>query len=280
VYSTIDGLATGGELRFSASSGEGSAELGQRLPLDGPVTLRADTAAPPDARITLFRDGKPLRTVEAPALEEVVPPEPAVYRVEVSLPRAPGMPPVPWMVGNPIYVGKRPPDAPALDGQASRQQRSPFTVAELAGARIERSMASEGATSTSRAAGAVELLFRYALGGKTSDHPYVAAVLPLASPLESGSRIHFTGRADRPMRLSVQVRRPGAGDGDRWRRSIYLDETVRDLTVALTDMRPVTGLALEKGIPQVDSLLFVVDDENTRLGNGGRVWIRDLELVR
>ncbi|MEQ1727697.1 MAG: transglycosylase domain-containing protein, partial [Vicinamibacterales bacterium] len=73
VYSTIDGLATGGELRFTASSGEGAAGMGQRLPLDGPVTLRVEAAAPPDARVTLFRNGKPMRTLAARSLEETVP---------------------------------------------------------------------------------------------------------------------------------------------------------------------------------------------------------------
>ena len=38
------------------------------------------------------------------------------YRVEVSLPGAPGQPPIPWLLSNPIYVGERP--TPATAGSA------------------------------------------------------------------------------------------------------------------------------------------------------------------
>ncbi len=279
LHSTVDGLATGGGLRFRASSGAGSVGEGQRLSLDGPVTLRVETVAPPDARITLFRDGKPLRTVQAPSIDEVVPAEPAVYRVEVNLPGAPGTPPVPWIVGNPIYVGR-----PAAGGQPAVSTaptlRRAYSVEQLNATRIERSPASEGATSTNRTAGRPELLVRYALGGRASEHPFAAAVIPLGGPLEIGSSIRFTGRADRPMRVSVQLRSPGPGDGNRWRRSIYLDETPREFTVALTDMRPVAAVPIISALSEVDSLLFVVDTVNTRLGMGGRVWIGGLEVVK
>lgn len=279
VYSTIDGLATGGELRFTASSGEGAAGMGQRLPLDGPVTLRVEAAAPPDARVTLFRNGKPMRTLAARSLEETVPAEPAVFRVEVNLPGAPGTPPVPWIVGNPIYVGQSPPRVPSA-APAAPSSRHAFSVEQLNAARIERGESSEGAVSVTRASDARELLFRYALGGRESYHPYAAAVLQLPVPIETDSQLRFTARADRPMRVSVQLRSPGPAGGDRWQRSVYLDDTPRDVIVALTDMRPVAGVPLEDRLSQVDSLLFVVDAVHTRLGRGGKVWIRDLELVK
>ena len=279
LYSTIDGLATGGELTFTASSGQASAGMGQALAIDGPVTLRVETTAPPDARITIFRDGQPMRVVDGVRIEELVPASSAVYRVEVGLPGTVGTPPVPWMVGNPIYVGRRP-AIQAVGVAPAPTSRVAFTIEQLGAARIERSQASEGATSITRVEGVAELLFRYALGGRASDHPYAAAALTLPASLDIGSLVHFTAHADRPMRLSVQLRSPGGVDGDRWRRSIYLDEVPRDLTVALHDMRPVTGVALENRLRQVDSLLFVVDAVHARLGNGGRVWIKNLELAK
>ncbi len=279
VYSTIDGLAKGGALQFTASSGQGSVGIGQRLPLDGPVTLRINAVAPPDARVTLFRNGQPLRVGDGPTLEEVVPAEPAVYRVEVNLPAAIGMPPVPWMVGNPIYVGQ-PTMGPAAVPTTPMTTRQVFTVAQLKAARVERSAASDGAVATTGARGAAELLFRYALGGRESDAPYAAAVLAVSSGLEAGSRVQFTARADRPMRLSVQLRSPGAPDGERWRRSVYVDDTPREFSVPVATMRPVSGVAIVDRLARIDSLLFVVDDVHTRLGNGGRVWIRNLELAK
>ena len=52
------------------------------------------------------------------------PPSPATYRVEVSLPTAPGQPPVPWLVSNAIYVG-RPAGGAVVRAGASRMAGAP-----------------------------------------------------------------------------------------------------------------------------------------------------------
>ena len=129
-----------------------------------------------------------------------------------------------------------------------------------------------------RGARGPELLFRYALGGRATDHPYAAAVLPVSGQLNSNSRIRFSARSAQPMRMSVQLRRPGPSGGDRWRRSVYLDETSRDIVIPLSDMRGVGNAARVDGLAGVDSLLFVVDDVNTTMGFGGRVWISNLTV--
>ncbi|MEQ1759900.1 MAG: hypothetical protein ABL986_16410 [Vicinamibacterales bacterium] len=279
VYSTIDGLAVRGQLEFTGMSGDRGARMGDRLAATGPVTLRASTSGPGDATMTLFRDGRAERTVQGTVLEEVVPADPAIYRVEVSLAAPGGAPRVPWMISNPIYVGA----APASTGVLPSGRPTPattFSLEQLGATRIERSGASEAATTITRALDGRELLFRYALGGKASDHPYAAAVIALPVPVQRESQIRFSARADRPMRLSVQVRSPGPGDGDRWRRSIYLDETPRDFSVVLTDMRAVASARLDDRLATIDSLLFVVDDEHTRMGNGGRVWLRNLAIAK
>lgn len=279
MFSSIDGLARQGSLSFTAANGEGSVGAGQSLAVSGPVTLSVAVAGPREARVTLIRNGQPVKTTDALRFEESVGATPAVYRVEVSLPEAGGAHPVPWLVSNPIWIGGVP-AGPAAATPASATTRVPWSMEQLGEARIEKSPASEGATSVTRVPGARELLFRYALGGRTSEHPYAAAVVGLPAPLADDTRVRFTGRADRPMRVSVQLRRPGAGDGERWRRSIYLDETPREVDLGVKEMRPVSTGDIGRRLSGIDTVLFVVDDVNTPLGNGGRIWIRDLELVR
>jgi hypothetical protein len=277
-YSVIDGLAAGGTLSFSATSGETRVTAGQMLPLAGPVTVNVQTNAPEGARLTLFRDGVALRVVEGASHVEEVPAVAATYRVEVTLPRTIGTPAVPWLVSNPIYVGRTARVEPIRDGMvATRVAGAPQ---QLGRAQIERSMASEGAVSLTGEGSEAELQFRYALGGRPANHPYAAAVLPISGPLEIGHRIVFSVRADHPMRMSVQLRSPDGGDGDRWRQSFYLDETPRTLEVQIAGMTPVTGVPIADRLSEIDSLLFVVDALHTRLGIGGRVWIRQLQLAK
>ena len=74
-------------------------------------------------------------------------PRPAVYRVEVKLPGAPGEPPVPWIVSNPIYVGRKAVDGLAPNAHASAPA-SPADILYRDGAipdwRIERGPTSDG----------------------------------------------------------------------------------------------------------------------------------------
>ena len=72
------------------------------------------------------------------------------------------------------------------------------------------------------------------------------------------------------MRLAVQLRFSGTPDVQRWQRSVYLDETSRELTVFFDEMTPVgettTG---EPPLHQVQALLFVIDTLNTLPSNRG-----------
>lgn len=277
-FSTIDGLARGGRLEFTASAGDATVRQGGTLIASGPITLRIAALTPPSVRTTLVRNGQVLRTVDGGVLDEVVSDAAAVYRVEIAL-APPGAQPIPWLVSNPIYVGRRRvAEPPTVRPAASVGLRVPREV--LAAARIERSASSAGATSLADGAGAVELMFRYALGGRLSEGPYAAAAFALPEAVSAGSQIRFTARADRPARLAVQLRSPGPDGGDRWRRSIYLDETPRDVAIEVGDMRAVTGTPLDQRLADVDTLLMVVDSLNTALGTGGRIWIRDLEVAR
>ena len=139
---------------------------------------------------------------------------------------------MPWIVSNPIYVGRGATERVPSD---TRPRASRFAVQYGNGpARewtIESSPASLGALDEVKNVGGTQLSLRYALGGSASSSPFTAFAVPAASGLDGYDRVTFTARSDRPMRLSVQVREPGGEAGQRWHRSVYLDPTERDVTV-------------------------------------------------
>jgi hypothetical protein len=82
--------------------------------------------------------------------------------------------------------------------------------------------------------------------------------------------VAFTIRAERPMRISVQLRT----ERDRWQRSVYVEAFNREQTVLFDDLRPAGPTASDKPpLADVRSLLFVVDTTNTKPGASGRIWI-------
>lgn len=281
VYSTIDALAGPAALRFTASSGSRTGSMGDLLALGGPVTLRIDAQAPPDAHITLFRNGMPSATGDGPVLQHDAAAEPAVYRVEVALPRSPGNPPVPWLVSNPVYVGRSSDEPAAPERARPRDSELLYDGGPGRNWTIEKSPASDGAMDTVATLGGSELLLRFALSGVPSDNPYTAFVMPATGRMAMHDRLVFTARADRPMRMSVQLRAPTGGEGERWRRSVYLDQTPRTIQVFFDEFRPLgsTG-ATTPALSNVQSVLFVVDTVNTKIGSNGRIWVDDIKYAR
>jgi hypothetical protein len=283
VYSSIDGLGGPAVMSFTATSGTATAVAGDALPLGGPVTLRVDVQAPDTARIELVKDGDRLQTTAGTTLEQVVDAAAAVYRVEVVLPGTPGAPPVPWIVSNPIYVGRAASDpAPPPN---TRPVASQFAVqygnGPASGWVIEASPGSLGALDEVPAVGGTQLSFRYALGGTAASSPFAALVMPAGSALAAYDRLMFTAWADHPMRLLVQLRESGGGAGERWHRSVYLDATPRNVAVYFDDMRPrgITSRA-RATLANVQDVLFVVDTVNTLLGANGTLWMDDVKYAR
>jgi hypothetical protein len=253
--------------------------MGDRLPA-GNVLLGVSAQAPDDARIEVRWNGQLVASVQGTTLEHRTS-EPGAYRVEVLLPGAPGDPPVPWMLSNPIYVGgsDAPPAVstpPPAAGGAALYEDGPAE-----GWTIEASPASKAAFEViGVAGGGTQLSLRYALGGAQSDAPYVALVAPAAPEIAGFDRLVFTARATRPMRLSVQLR-GGDGDGQRWRRSVYLDSTPRTVTVRFDDMHPVAPATADRpALADVRSVLWVVDTVNTALGGSGEVRLDAIRFGR
>jgi len=284
VYSVVDAVAGAATISFTGTNGKTHVTGGDAIPLAGPVTLRVELQqGPPDARIDLVKDGAMAATGTGSTLEHVAGvAAPGVYRVEVSRPGAPGQPPMPWMVSNPIYVGRhaastapraapRRPSAVAVqyaDGPATRWQ-------------IETSSASRAALDVVQATKGSELALRYALGGAASASPFAAFVMTAGEDLPTYDRLVFTARADRPMRISVQLREPAGQLGERWHRSIVLDTAPRHVTIVFDDLRAIGTTTRERPtLGRIDSILFVVDTVNTPLGGSGRIWIDDVSYAR
>ena len=274
LYSAIDGLATPPEFEFAARSGRYSARQGENLDLDGSVVVDIGSNAPEGGSIWLFRDGRIVAKGGARALHQELPPGSAVLRAEVWLSGTMERPPLPWIVSNPIYVS-RPAQLPA-PRQIAAQDRALNESTAGAGWRIEQPPGSSGAIEP----GPEGLRVRYTLGGETPDQ-FVALAITAPALLRQFDRVSFRGSADQPMRVYVQLRRPTDRDGQRWRRSVYLDQQPRDVTIFLDEMTPVGHTdTFRPDRTNISDLLFVVDTNNTLPGQSGAFAIEALRLER
>jgi hypothetical protein len=279
VYSTIDALATPGLVAFTASSGRHRAVVGDYLPIDGPVTLRVESNAPAGSSIRLFSDGKTVASSALPSLAYEAPPVPGVYRVEIDVAGAPGATPVPWVVTNPIYVGRRPAPDSSSTPPAISETLAVYSNGPAAGWRIEKSVRSEGTLSVAPSIDGTQLVLRYGLGGTFSEGPYVAAVIGSDSNLTRFRGVMFTARSMQPMRLMLEVRATGGADR-RWGKSVYLDQTARTVTIAFDEMSAMGSATGSPVLEHVRDLLFVVDSGHTKQGSSGQVWLDDIRYVR
>jgi hypothetical protein len=275
VYTVFDGIAGPGVLTFTAESGGEVARPGGALAVNGPVRLRAAANGPAHTTLVLLRNGEPVRRSDGPSLEWEDD-RPGVYRVEAHLPGAPGEPPLPWILGNPVYVG--------LHHAPARAEEPPPASARLvwpAGTwRIEKDDRSNGLAETTGRDDLIRHTLRYELG-REGPSPYVALTTLDVGAMHDASRLAFRAAADRPMRLSVQVRLVDGTVDRRWQRSVYLSPDARDVTVSFEDMRVAGTGAREAFAPaRIHSLLFVVDTVNTRPGDGGVLWIEGIRTER
>jgi len=79
------------------------------------------------------------------------------------------------------------------------------------------------------------------------------------------------------MRISVQVRDTTA---DRWQRSVYIDASMQERSVAFDDFRPVGTTHAARPAPEaIRNVMFVVETTNTRPGTSGRIWLRSVALA-
>ncbi len=268
-------LASPRPVRFTALV-DGAVHLpGARLDSRRPITLVVEAPPLDGGWVRLLRNGRPWRE-GAPGdrlVAGVVGGEPAIYRAEVWLPRRWRQPALPWLVSQAIAVDV-PQATTSADGE--RSGADPATGVLLAGPwQTEHDPCSSVGVQV-RAAGAVSVSTTLCPGTHAS--PFAAARIDWPADVPSAGAVRFTGRADHPMRVSVQVREPGEGEGRRWARSVYLDTDARTLTLPLATFRAVDPATGAPPVGRLHALLFVVDTVNTRRGEPRTFHIEDLRL--
>jgi hypothetical protein len=269
VFTAIDALARPAVLDFYVEAALEKLGMGGVMPADSDATIVARASMPRDAELFLLRDGQEIASGRGEIRRGLTGARGA-YRVEVRVPGAPGMPPVPWLVSNPIYFGQGP-------GQKSAENAPP-TGAPAGGApiapfpwRIEKDATSSGILRT----GASEAALEYKLGGGTRTNQFVALATDVHG--QSFNQIDLSLAGDRPMRVSVQVRR---ANGDRWGRSFYVDSGGSAVRVPLASLKPIApaaGSAVSGA--DVTSILLVVDLTNAVPGRSGTFRVKASALV-
>jgi hypothetical protein len=272
VHAVVGGLARPGGFEFAALSGGVSAGEGDAMALEDAVTIRVRANVPPGGCIVLFHDGREIARASQEYLVYASNRR-GVYRAEVWLEAPRETRPRPWIVGNPIYVGS--PEAPTAK-PAIEATGPAFPVApDGTSWSVEHGPGSRAAIDQT----AQDITLRYGLSDR--EPPAPSAGLVWLSTIDSrATGLAFVGRADRPMRISVQVRTSIGGGGRLWQRSVYLDETPREVLVAFDDMTPVApGGAGSVPVRDLRALRFVVDRVNTPPGRSGQITFDHIRFV-
>jgi hypothetical protein len=279
VFSSIDGRASPGQLTFSARSGDQIAQGGDAIDATGAVQFAVETNAPDGSRIELLRNGHSVASARAASLRHETAGERAAYRVEVYLPGQ-GRAPMLWLLTNPIYVGDwgdRP--GPAFVPTQEAPQYTGGVPGDGWG--IETSRKAVGILDVVPDTKDGELLLHYALHGAAGESPYVALGMPAGPDMRRFERVAFRARADRPMRIWVQIWTAVAAGNQYWRRSVYLDETMREISIPFAEMLPANRSAPRRApLAGILSMMFVVDGVHTPPGVAGRLWIDDVRYQR
>ncbi len=272
-YTAIDALASPAEFEFVAHSGGATASEGDTLPDGQPVTFEMHVAAPPGAMMSLVRNGQPMQGSQAALWRFEADGSRAEYRVEVTLPKTPGPNPVPWIVSNPIYIGRFP-TGPPPDSVSS----GPTGARPLALVWHGESDPSSTVGVERRSSDGSNLVLRYTLGAGAAGNQFAAALSAAPPNLPEFRGIALTARADHPLRFTVQLRAKG---DRRWRRSIYADSTTRINAIAFDDMRPVAPNAEpHPPLGSVEAILLLVEGTNAAPGTSGSIDISDLMFTR
>jgi hypothetical protein len=264
-YSVVRAIASPAAISFSATDGTRTIGMGESLEGPGPFTITASVAEPSDATVLLFRDGEEVGR-GSPSVTFESTGAPVNYRAEARL----GRDAVPWIVTNMIRIGLVPSETapPAQEATVVRRLDNPAAWAP------EKHTTSRSDIQLSGG----EVAMSYQLSAGPLDGQFAAISYPLEGQVSFES-ITATLRASAPMRVSVQVRQPGGADGERWHRSVYVDQTPRTVTLDLNDFR--LGEEVTDRKPRsssVRSVLFVVDTWHTKPGGSGTVWVSGVSL--
>lgn len=284
-YAALDAVMSPPAFELSATSGSSSVPQGGTLTTDGLIALSLTTNAPPTFTTIIWRNGEVLISQpSAPHLTVAAPAGDAIYRAEVRASPLPNTPP--WILSNSLTV-QTPDTAARLQARAvatatpraTTPARVLFGQSTTTRWTTETSEASRVALDTVETGSGRELQVRYGLPGGDVYGQFAAAVAATDGGLVPHAGVTFTARSDRPMRLSVQLRAPDAGDGRRWRRSVYLDSEARTYDLPFQDFREAgSGPSGEVPLAEIHGILFVVEQGSTAPGTSGRVSLTHAAL--
>jgi len=266
LFTAVDAIAAPAWVDLRSTSRAGIVEMGQQGPYVEGGELSARATLPRGGLITLLRNGKALVQVGSNELK-ATPSGPGAYRVEVSAPRAPGTPPVPWIVTNPIYLTAGPTPVDAPDPPVT-----PIADVNDHGVVEKDRLSTASLTSDGRRWG-----FEYHLGEGSRAGQYAALAISIQPSHPAFNALTFTASAPRAMRVSVQVRY-GIGGGVRWVRSIYLAPGAQTISLPLERFLPVETTDPRPSSSLVQTILFSVDLVNATPNSTGQFEIANLKL--
>jgi hypothetical protein len=268
VFTVIDALAGPAWLDFRADRGDTQATMGDALVFESEVRLTVRTAMPPGGQLVLICGGSSVGSSATGELSRAVS-APGACRPEVHAPAAPGTPPVPWILANPIYL---------LPVVAEPVGVEPLVETALALSDVDWLVEKEPTSTATVVKEGNGFVLNYQLGTGVRASQYVAAVASLRPPLPPYERILFTSSADAPMRVSVQLRFSGE---ERWVHSVYVEPDPRRVSLRLTDFVPAgRASSTPPDFRNASSLLFVIDLTNANPGTAGRIQVTDVVLGR
>jgi hypothetical protein len=259
--------------------------MGDVVPPEPGLRLRAGGRLPARTRLTLLRDGRAIAAGEQTIDVEV--PGPGVYRVEA---RVPGWE-IPWVISNPISVF--PASAARPRGAAAEwpeEPPAPPAVRMIDAFDGPTSFHPEFDPSSSMStdvlvpqagpdgSGAARIAFR--LGAPGPGRPYVWCALVSREPrdLSGAEGLVFSIRGQGQYRVWVQVRDANPASADEgtewWFASVRTQAEWRRVAVPFARMRslnPKTDGRLD--LDKVRQLVFVLDQGAVKPGTEGAIWI-------
>jgi len=270
-YSTVESQAASSHFIFFGTRTDGVAvNMGETTSGEQELHLMASVSAPSGAVIQLLQNG----TIVAESTDLQVThtvnssSSSAVYRVEVYLSEKHVDGGVPWLVSNPIFVGRRESEATPTVPTDGGYELNPDAW------RTEQHPDTEVTLSSNN--GVVTLA--YTLGNSPATYASIAYDIDSVD-IESDDFIDFVVRASKPMRISAQLRRGGSGDY-RWRHSFYVDQRIRRIYLRVRDFASV-GLTIGSGntASDIDGLLFVADTVNHDRNASGEFYISQIRIA-
>jgi hypothetical protein len=279
VYTVTDGLASPPSFAFTAEHAGGVAREGDEVPAGAQLMLRVRSNAPAGFATRIRQGSRVLAGGEGPELSVVVAGEAGAYHAEIVPPGDTSQPA--WIMSNPIYVRSTSP--PATDPAPSEATAvTPLLdPGDTSFWLVEAAPGSRGDYRVIPDAEGGGLQFEYALAAGPAAGQFAALAVFTRAGLAPHDRVTFRTSADRPMRISVQIRASVTpAHDDRWRRSVYVDEVERAHTIFFDDMTPVGETAGRPRLQDAHSLVFVIELTHTKPGASGRLMIRDPALAR